>query len=60
MSALNRRQNNRNQRRSLRRWLRSAHRRHDPWLVFNMSNFTFDHELLHGFNRLASHQSIWR
>lgn len=59
MNALIHKQNNRNQRRSLRRWLRSAHRRHDPWLVFNMSNFTFDHEFLHALNRVSSHQRIW-
>ena len=29
---------------------------HDPWLVLNMANFTFEGQPLNGFNRLASHQ----
>lgn len=43
--------------RSLRRWFSSRYRRHDPWLVFNVASFTFESQRLHGFNRLASHQS---
>jgi hypothetical protein len=60
MNALNRKENNPNPSRRLRRWFPSRRRRHDPWLVFNMSTFTFDSQPLYGFNRFASHQNIWR
>jgi hypothetical protein len=60
MNARNRKQNDRNPSRRLRRWFRPRPRRHDPWLVFNISTFTFEGLSLHGFNRLASHQNIWR
>jgi hypothetical protein len=60
MNAPSRKQNNLNQRRGLRSWFRSRRRRRDPWLVFNMSNFTFEGQPFHGFNRLASHENIWR
>ena len=59
MNALNRKENNPNPSRRLRRWFPSR-RRHDPWLVFNMSTFTFDGPPLHGFNRFATHENIWR
>lgn len=59
MHAANRKQNNHHSQRSLRRWF-SPRRRHDPWLVFNMANFTFESQPLHGFTRFASHESIWR
>ena len=42
MNALNRKENNPNPSRRLRRWFPSRRRRHDPWLAFNMSTFTFD------------------
>jgi hypothetical protein len=60
MNALNRKENNPNPSRRLRRWFQSRRRRHDPWLVFNMSTFTFDGQPLHGFNRFASYENIWR
>ena len=60
MNALNRKENNPNPSRTLRRWFPSRRRRHDPRLVFNMSTFTFDGQPLHGFNRFASHENIWR
>ena len=60
MNALNRKQNNRNRSRRLRKRFPSRRRQHDPWLVFNMSNFTFDGQPFHGLNRLASHEKIWR
>ena len=59
MNALNRKQNNRNQPHGLRSWFRSRRRRHDPWLVFNMFNFTFEGQPLHGFNRLHRHENVW-
>ena len=58
MNALNRKQNNPNQRRGLRSWFRSRRGLHDPWLVFNMSTFTFAGQPLHGFNRLAKNHSV--
>ena len=60
MNALNRKENNPNPSRRFRRWVPSRRRRHDPWLVFNMSTFTFDGQPLPGFNRFASHENIWR
>ena len=60
MNALTRKQNNHDPSRGLRRWFPSRRRRHDPWLVFNMSTFTFEGQPLHGFNRLASHDDVWR
>jgi hypothetical protein len=60
MNALNRKENNPNPSRRLSRWFPSRRPRHDPWLVFNMSTFTFDSQPLHGFNRFASHETIWR
>ena len=54
MNAHSRKQNNHDPSHGLRRWFPSRRRRHDPWLVFNMSTFTFDGQPLHGFNRLAS------
>ena len=60
MKTLNRKENNPNPSRRLRRWFPSRRRRHDPWLVFNMSTFTFDGQPLPGFNRFASHENIWR
>ncbi len=74
MNALNRKKNNPNPSRRLRRWFSSRRRRHDPrearpggsqfrgtgWIVFNISTFTFDGQPLPGFNRFASHDNIWR
>src|SRR5436190_8473263 len=53
MNALNPKQNNHNRSRRLRTWFASRRRRHDPWLVFNMTSFTFEGQPLYGFNRLA-------
>lgn len=60
MHAANRKQNNHHSQRSLRRWFSPRRCRHDPWLVFNMANFTFESQPLHGFTRFASHESIGR
>ncbi len=60
MNALNRRQNNLNQRRGLQSWFSLRRRRHDPWLVFNIFAFTFEGQPLHGMKRAASHQNVWR
>ena len=32
----------------------------DPWLVFNISTFTFDGQPRSGFNRFVSHENTWR
>jgi hypothetical protein len=42
-----------------RRWLQRRRRRHDPWLVLNMSIFNFEPGRNEIFNPLQSHENVW-
>ena len=41
------------------RWFRFRRRRHDPWLVLNMSMFNCEAGRTEIFNPIRSHQNIW-
>ena len=42
-----------------KRWFQRRRRRHDPWLVLNMSIFNFEPGRSEIFNPIRSHQNVW-
>jgi len=42
-----------------RRWFQRRRRRHDQWLVLNMSIFNFEPGRSEIFNPIRSHQNVW-
>jgi hypothetical protein len=42
-----------------KRWFQRRRRRHDPWLVLNMSTFNFEPGRSEIFNPIRSHQNVW-